>query len=600
MRKTISTMLTLLVRNIKTLILFETLYRFLGVFFILPIVTFLFQLSISLSGRTYITNEALLGYITSPMTILLFMVLALIIAIYVLFELFGLFELYQASLKDENITLTQLVRRAITKGISVLKTHPVILITRAFIFIVVVESIQLLGFIQTQNLPVFFEQAASIKVIYQGIWIISILMFILFIETFFIIPALGFNASLKTARQLLRKQRIKIGLSVLSINLLISIVILMTNAFILFSIGVFVGITKGEVYITSTVLSLFYVLYSFITFLSTLVIIPVNFSYVVAKYHTVGGYELTTNLDIKQAFKISNRWVKRGIGLVMLLFLVFNIQTFIHLLNQDRSQIELFNRPMVIAHRGASGDAPENTIAALELALFQNSDAIEIDIRLSSDDVPVLFHDKTINRTTSGSGTRIESLTLQEIKQLDAGLWFSNDYRYEEIPTLYEALAYLKGSTTVYIELKSLSQTLEDKTIDIIYELDMVDEVVIQSFNQTQLKNIKAKSNGDLKTLLLMPLFYGNINQIFNDDAFDYYGFSVSMVKSNPQYIDQAHELGKRIYVWTVNDVESMRIVSNYDVDGIITDYPLKALDVVYSDYKFNLMDELLRLFNPK
>ena len=72
------------------------------------------------------------------------------------------------------------------------------------------------------------------------------------------------------------------------------------------------------------------------------------------------------------------------------------------------------------------------------------------------------------------------------------------------------------------------------------------------------------------------------------------------MVKSNPQYIDQAHELGKRIYVWTVNDVESMRIVSNYDVDGIITDYPLKALDVVYSDYKFNLMDELLRLFNPQ
>ncbi|MEK6570557.1 MAG: glycerophosphodiester phosphodiesterase family protein [Bacteroidota bacterium] len=114
-------------------------------------------------------------------------------------------------------------------------------------------------------------------------------------------------------------------------------------------------------------------------------------------------------------------------------------------------------RLLVVAHRGCSGRAPENTVAAFEMALEFGADMIECDVRLTKDDEVVVFHDRTLNRTTDGGGP-VEERTLEDLKKLDAGSWFSRRFSGERIPTLNEVLCLLEGRAFLNIELKADSR----------------------------------------------------------------------------------------------------------------------------------------------
>ncbi|MGH2352028.1 MAG: glycerophosphodiester phosphodiesterase, partial [Chloroflexota bacterium] len=109
--------------------------------------------------------------------------------------------------------------------------------------------------------------------------------------------------------------------------------------------------------------------------------------------------------------------------------------------------------PLIVAHRGASGLAPENTLAAFRLALDLGAPAVECDVHLAADGAPVVIHDPRVDRTTSGSGD-VRALTLDHLRRLDAGSWFSARFAAERIPTLDETLAVCTGRARVFVELK--------------------------------------------------------------------------------------------------------------------------------------------------
>ncbi|MBI3536498.1 MAG: hypothetical protein HY070_02885, partial [Chloroflexi bacterium] len=114
------------------------------------------------------------------------------------------------------------------------------------------------------------------------------------------------------------------------------------------------------------------------------------------------------------------------------------------------------NRPLIIAHRGASAEAPENTLAAFTRAFELGADGIELDVTLTKDNIPVVIHDDTVNRTTNARGV-VSEMLLAEIKQLDAGSWKDAKYRGEKIPTLEETLRAIPTTKIVNIELKTLA-----------------------------------------------------------------------------------------------------------------------------------------------
>ncbi|PKK93660.1 MAG: hypothetical protein CVV61_03485, partial [Tenericutes bacterium HGW-Tenericutes-6] len=240
-------------------------------------------------------------------------------------------------------------------------------------------------------------------------------------------------------------------------------------------------------------------------------------------------------------------------------------------------------------------EAPENTSASIELAMTQYADAVEIDVRETEDGVPIIMHDATLGRTTNDPfNTRVANATYAYIKTLDAGSWFSADFEGEKVPTLEEVLELTAGKTTLFIELKNYSPTLESQVVDLVSSYDMINDVVILSFSRDQIRRIKALEP-NIKTLLLISTFFGDLNQIVSSDDIDYFGLSVHFYDRNQTFVDRAKQQGKKVYVWSVKDETTMNRMIELDADGLITDRPLMAREFVYSKNTQSLLIDVLR-----
>ena len=245
----------------------------------------------------------------------------------------------------------------------------------------------------------------------------------------------------------------------------------------------------------------------------------------------------------------------------------------------------------VIAHRGASGTAPENTLASIKLALEMHVDMIEIDIHLSKDSIPVVIHDETLNRTTNGKG-KVKDFSVKELKKLDAGKWFSDKYINEEIPTLEEVIELTKGKCILLIEIKngsSIYPNIEKITLNIIKNKNAQNDCIIQSFDDEVTRNLEKQNC----TIQLQKLVTGNLRFIpfhLVDTKIKFgsiYKYkNVSAINPNLNYVNKdvvnkIHTAGQKIFCWTVNKNKDMIRMIECGVDGIITNYPEKLIEIL-------------------
>ncbi|AQQ55180.1 hypothetical protein B0X71_16645 [Planococcus lenghuensis] len=224
-----------------------------------------------------------------------------------------------------------------------------------------------------------------------------------------------------------------------------------------------------------------------------------------------------------------------------------------------------------MAHRGWSGIAPENTLSSIKLALEEPKiHAIEIDIQLTKDGVPIVFHDKILDRTTNGTGA-LKNKTLAELKALDAGSWFDEQFAGEEIPTLEEVLQLVNGQKPLYIELKQVGDLylgLELKTIELIRRYGLEDQCSLISFDHKSLQTCMKIAPEISRTLVMMgsPLLLAEqVNEI--------QATSVSMYA---EYIDQLMidslvRNGTEIVIWTVDDPAEADRIASYGADVLFT-----------------------------
>ncbi|NMB02358.1 MAG: glycerophosphodiester phosphodiesterase [Firmicutes bacterium] len=238
-------------------------------------------------------------------------------------------------------------------------------------------------------------------------------------------------------------------------------------------------------------------------------------------------------------------------------------------------------RPLVIAHRGASSLAPENTLAAVQVALELEVDVVEIDVHRSFDGQLVVLHDKTVNRTTSGKGS-VTDLTLEELKQLDAGSWFKSSFKGETIPTLREVLKATKDKAILLIELKG--ERTEVRTVELVKELGMEDQVVIQSFDFQQIQKVKQRAP-EIPTVWLVrePKHSEDPQKAANwiANTTEYVGATGIGIRHNwftPELMATAKERNLAIFVWTVDSRADMKSFIKAGVHGIITNRPQNLL----------------------
>jgi glycerophosphoryl diester phosphodiesterase len=244
--------------------------------------------------------------------------------------------------------------------------------------------------------------------------------------------------------------------------------------------------------------------------------------------------------------------------------------------------LESLSQPVIIAHRGASAHAPENTLAAFELALAQNADAIELDVKLSADGQVVVIHDTTVERTTGSLG-RVRDLSLAQLRSLDAGSFFSPKYSGEKIPTLEEVFEAMGRRTFINVELTNYN-TPRDPLVEtvcmLVKKFNLQKNVMFSSFLALNLSKARAYLPGVPRGLLAFNGFLGAWARSFGFMFGRYQALHPNSNDVTPEQVQRVHRLKRRIHVWTVNAAEEMRRLFDWGVDAIFTDDPQLAVQV--------------------
>ena len=236
----------------------------------------------------------------------------------------------------------------------------------------------------------------------------------------------------------------------------------------------------------------------------------------------------------------------------------------------------------VIAHRGASGYAPENTLEAFLLAIEQGADGIELDVQLSRDGIPVVIHDETIDRVTDRTGY-VKDYTLQELKELTVLKDRFPQYSQSKIPTLKEVLEAVKSSgIQVNIELKTgiyWYPDIEKKVAEIVEETGMKDKIIYSSFNHYSVQRIK-EIVPDAETAYLYSDVILNVEDYARKTKVDGLHPAVYHVKM-ADFLKGYIESGLNVRVWTVNEEADMKALTEAGVTAVITNYPDVAARII-------------------
>jgi len=234
---------------------------------------------------------------------------------------------------------------------------------------------------------------------------------------------------------------------------------------------------------------------------------------------------------------------------------------------------------LVIGHRGASGHAPENTLAAFRKAVALGATFIETDLQLSRDAHFVAIHDSTVNRTTNGKG-EVHDLTLAQLRNLDAGSWFGSEFSGERIPTLEEILQFSKKNDVVfYLEMKpSGAWGGEHALIGALRDSGELARAVAISFDATLVLRLR-----QIEPTLMTGLLYDGQFEKPADEAVEV-GARQLVARGDlvtPALLDQARKKDLQVVCWTVNHPAHMRMLIEAGVDGIMSDYPDRLIAAV-------------------
>ena len=585
----------------KHIFIFELTYKLAATAIVFPLAVLLLDLVFNIAGISYLTNEYILQAVTNPVviaTIIIFIVAFVAYCTYEMSFLATCFELKRQECRA-SILETGLTAFKRMKNFAKIKNIPLAMFYFIFIFAINITVWGNLFYSQT-TVNIF-----KTYVIYGG-WLVKLILaaVILLIYglaipgiysfTIFTLEGIPFRKAYKKSAKMVKKHFSGTVLSLIGYN--VAILLVIGIFYVIISVVLIVGVRLLDMaYIGSAVyLSVLKYVQNGTKILLVYVAIPISYTVISRMYYKYGDDEEIdfSVIYIKDRYFRVNRIIYFTVLIVSLVLNGIYLVTSFHKNPFDR--IAVFHETKITAHRGASIEAPENTLAAFKKAIENMSDYIELDVQLTADDEVVVIHDASTLRTT-GVDKKVSSMTLEEIKQLDAGSYFSEEYAGEQIPTLREVMELVDGRVMLNIELKSTvdNQKLVEKVIEIIKEYNVLDKCVITSFDYYALKYVK-QYEPKLQTGYILSIAYGDY---YNMEDVDFFSMNASFLSKRT--VDAIHYSGKQVYAWTVNNETSIKNLTNKGVDNIITDDPVLARETVYSrDTSETLINMIKYVFN--
>ena len=228
----------------------------------------------------------------------------------------------------------------------------------------------------------------------------------------------------------------------------------------------------------------------------------------------------------------------------------------------------------VVAHRGNSAIAPQNTLAAFEAAWRAGADCVEMDVQLTADGQVVVIHDDTVDATTDGTGA-VAAYTLEEIRRLDAGTWFSPAFAGQRLPTFDEVVAFLRRrEIDLLLELKD-AWSVDDVALctEPLLAAGLAPRVVVQSFEVTTVAALRDAAP-DLRRGLLLEAVPPDLDDLADELGLTTVNPDGALLVADPTFVARRHAAGQEVAVWTLDEPWEWQTAERLRVDAVITDCP--------------------------
>ncbi|MDE6781846.1 MAG: glycerophosphoryl diester phosphodiesterase membrane domain-containing protein [Ruminococcus sp.] len=580
---------TTFVRAFPHFVIFELLAKLFLAAIGVPLLAYMLKYTMKASGVSYLSDENLLIYLQNPTTIFAFILLVFCVAFFTFVELSALVMCFACHCKRNKIT----VGGMFLAGLKAFKKAfqwsgiPLFLIFMAFMPIVqfTFASGQFLAPLMPIVRTIFKSvNGATAVIVYI---LIQVLVAILIVDKsyslhYLVLTENKFRDCIHKSRQTIIGNKFRMTISLL----FWSICMLVTSAVLTFGLAfVIVFIIKGfsePVKAFGTALKVLKYAGQIFMILSSFLSVPAITCWITQQFFedTSGTDEIIIPDFSQQKLKISTRITI--ISIMTAAGLLLNT-TYIKALYKGNINLNMgiITKVQITAHRGYSTAAPENTLYAFEKAIGTGADYIELDVQLTADDKLVVFHDKTINRTTDGKG-ELSTYTYEELQQFSAGKWFSKDGEFDDakIVLLSDVLEKVGNNILLNIEIKNHGNVRKtaEMTVEVIEQYGIERSCYITSFSYSALKTVK-KLNPKIKTGLIANVASStSFSQLKYIDA-----VSLNYIFINSSIVNMAHQNGKRVFVWTVDNRSDIQHMIAMGVDNIITNRPNLASEIVTS-----------------
>lgn len=592
---------SLLIDSSRQVWIFEFAYKLVAFAVIFPIVLLAINSLMKIAGISYLTNEYIQRVITHPIVIIAIFIAICVFVFYCTYEMTYLSVCFETKRTSCNASIVDIFYNSYKVFRRVFKPKHIGL--SIFYFISIMAS----------NVTVLFNILYSetntnlIKMyVLRNHWYIKAAVILVFVIMFAVVipgiyamnicmmEGLGFREAYKKSARMVKKHPVGTISALVVYNLFILAIIGIT--YVLISVFLMAGVKLlNMAYLGNAIfLSALRTERFIIKCILVCVAIPLSFSAITHMYYRYTDIDDITFefIDIQEG---PARRRRIAYAVIMAAALVADAcYLLISFNNNPFENVAIFHETKVMAHRGASTEAPENTMAAFQKAIDDMADYIELDVQLTNNGEVIVMHDSNAYRTT-GVDANIVNMTYKEVKTLDAGSWFSDEYVGENVPSLKEVLELTQGKIKLNIELKPADNgtALAKNTVRLIEKYNMVNDCVITSFSESALKAVKTY-NQEIKVGYILSAAYGDFYDMKNVDF-----FSVNAAFLSKRTIDAIHNSGKRVYAWTVNNKESIKNLTNKGVDGIITDNPVLARETIYSrDTSETIINMIRYVFN--